>query len=235
MFQVTSSCGCCEESSGGTEGRGCIRCPLRCLQAIIEHFPKVGAIINWKREDGSTALHLAAARDDPRCTELLLSVDGIDCEELDNKARTPLHIACLRASFQVGEFVIGLGVESLALLLLKQKVDLNKQDKDGNTPLHLVAISGHEAIASHLVREKADVLMQNKDKKTPMHLATEKENDDVCYILQANGADVSIRYQWLDEKELRKRKRSQVDEEIVEVVQSMDSHGFLKDNSDFEQ
>lgn len=29
-----------------------------------------------------------------------------------------------------------------------------------------------------------------------MHLATERANDDVCYILTANGADVSIRYQY---------------------------------------
>ena len=48
---------------------------------------------------------------------------------------------------------------------------LDEQDADGNTPLHIAAIEGHEHVVKYLVGLGADINMKNKDNRTPIWLA----------------------------------------------------------------
>jgi ankyrin repeat protein len=49
--------------------------------------------------------------------------------------------------------------------------DVKVVDKDGDTPLHSAASSGHWDVVKYLVEKGADVKAANKDGDIPLHLA----------------------------------------------------------------
>eukprot|EP01118_Nematostelium_gracile_P007752 TRINITY_DN2533_c0_g1_i4.p1 TRINITY_DN2533_c0_g1~~TRINITY_DN2533_c0_g1_i4.p1 ORF type:complete len:588 (+),score=125.96 TRINITY_DN2533_c0_g1_i4:122-1885(+) len=184
----------------------------RIVTTILQKVRDPQALINARGKDRRTPLHEAAQLDNTGCLEILLNQDGVELDALDKDHRTPLHLACLNTK------------EDAAKLLVESNVSLNIKDIDGNTPLHLCAIKGHQSLASLLIRRGATVVVENNDKKTPMHLGTENESDDVCYILQTNGADVSIRYQWSQNK----KKKPVNEQEIVNLTNHLNTFGFLE-------
>ncbi|XP_050091265.1 E3 ubiquitin-protein ligase mind-bomb [Anopheles aquasalis] len=134
-------------------------------------------IVEEKKDDGYTALHLAALNNHVEIAELLVRMGkaNMDCQNVN--LQTALHLAVERQHVQIVK------------LLVREGANLNIPDKDGDTPLH-------EALRHHTLsqlRQLQDVegfgkilmgLRNNTDKKASASIA--------CF-LAANGADLTIK------------------------------------------
>ena len=76
--------------------------------------------------------------------------------------------------------------------LLKEHPDLvsSKEEKYGQTPLHIAAFNDHFDIAKLLLANKADVNAQANNGATPLHLAAAKGNKDIVELLLASKANI---------------------------------------------
>ena len=87
------------------------------------------------------------------------SVDAKSWRESGTK-RSLLHLAAASNQVEVINFLLG-----------ECRININLQDRDGNTPLHLAVIGGHlEATAAILSLKPNDTLC-NKDHNPPLHIA----------------------------------------------------------------
>jgi hypothetical protein len=78
-------------------------------------------------------------------------------------------------------------------LLLKGQPDLvsSKEEKFGQTPLHIAAFNDRLDVAKLLLENKADVNAKAKNGSTPLHLAAAKGNKDMVEFLLASKADIN--------------------------------------------
>ncbi len=84
-------------------------------------------------------------------------------------------------------------LEDLALVerLLELRADVNVQDDEGWTPLHVAARDGHVDVCRMLIEAGAPVDAQVDDGWTPLHFAAYNDEMEVCELLVASGADVN--------------------------------------------
>jgi hypothetical protein len=77
--------------------------------------------------------------------------------------------------------------------LVKQSPDLvsSKDEKFGQTPLHIAAFNDKKDVAEFLLANKADVNAKASNGSTPLHLAAGKGNKDIVELLLANNADIN--------------------------------------------
>jgi hypothetical protein len=77
--------------------------------------------------------------------------------------------------------------------MLKDHPDLvsSKEEKYGQTPLHIAAFNDHVDVAKLLLAHKADVNAKANNGATPLHLAAAKGFKDMVELLLANKADIN--------------------------------------------
>jgi hypothetical protein len=77
--------------------------------------------------------------------------------------------------------------------LLKAHPDLvsSKEEKFGQTPLHVAAFNNRIDVAKLLLANKADVNAQANNGATPLHLAAAKGNKDMVELLLASNANIN--------------------------------------------
>ena len=75
--------------------------------------------------------------------------------------------------------------------LIAAGANVNQQDIDGWTPLHLAAYNGHQAVVQALIAAGADVNQQDNDGRTPLHRAACYGHQEVVQALIAAGANVN--------------------------------------------
>lgn len=71
--------------------------------------------------------------------------------------------------------------------------NINARFDDGQTPLHLSAIHGHNAIAKYLLTNKADTSVQDSSGATPLHEAVRYGNLEIATMLLDAGANVNAK------------------------------------------
>ena len=109
--------------------------------------------------EGDTILHVASYDCQNALIEHLINVLDLSPSIANSKQEYPLHIACRSGC-------------SLEVIKLLASCDVNFQDRDGNTPLHL-ACQRHDIITSRfLVKERhcSNTIVNNKG-ELPLHLA----------------------------------------------------------------
>lgn len=79
---------------------------------------------------------------------------------------------------------MGLPEVAKKLIALKNQVDVNIPDEDGNTPLHYALLLGHTSIATELLANKADKNAKNKNIKNPYELLMSTDSEDVRDCLE---------------------------------------------------
>ena len=73
---------------------------------------------------------------------------------------------------------------TVKVLVKKQGVEPNLQDKFGNTPLHMAAQNGHAHTVKVLVEEQGIALsLKNQDDETPLSLAASFDRADIVKVL----------------------------------------------------
>ena len=129
-------------------------------------------------------------------------IKGIPISVVDDNGKTPLDVAFENLDDEefveiAAELIMG-GADEVATdfsyfqeAMLARNV--NSRFDDGQTPLHLAAIYGHNAIAKYLLENNADTSVQDSSGATPLHEAVRYGNVEIAKALLNSGANVNAR------------------------------------------
>ena len=156
--------------------------------------------VNLQDRDGKTALHTAMANLSPTSSCLLiqtfLSHKLFNPNIQDCNGNTPLHLAVIKGNYTAFKHIlknqqtnpnmvnnehssalhIGLSKNStdefMEALINHSQCDLNLQDVNGNTGLHLAIEKCNSHIANMLMNKQCVLTIPNSDGNTPLHIAS---------------------------------------------------------------
>ncbi|XP_017930663.1 E3 ubiquitin-protein ligase MIB1 [Manacus vitellinus] len=147
------------------------------MRVLLSKLPRPW-IVDEKKDDGYTALHLAALNNHVEVAELLVHQGNANLDIQNVNQQTALHLAVERQHTQI------------VRLLVRAGAKLDIQDKDGDTPLH-------EALRHHTLSQLRQLQDMQDVGKLIMGLGTQgaekKSAASIACFLAANGADLSIR------------------------------------------
>ncbi|XP_012688345.1 transient receptor potential cation channel, subfamily N, member 1 [Clupea harengus] len=128
--------------------------------AVVKALLLKGAQVDGTTKDGLTALHVAVQHCKPLVVQMLLGF-GAKVQLNGGKAQeTPLHIA---ARVKEGEKV--------AEMLLKSGADVNAEQENGETAMHVAARHGSLQMLRALIEEGGDLTWKSKAGENPLHVA----------------------------------------------------------------
>ena len=205
-------------------------------EELVKLFILEGADVNLKNVYGESPLHFASAAGNKEVAELLISA-GADVNVMDNYGYLPVDLAVLFDNMEVGMMLVSDGSfvcnypsflcfavlknnRKLVKMIIEKGVDVNVEDNDGNTLLHLALRHNFEEIAMLLMVNGADINAKNiygrsavfyvRDKdlakllliaganlevdnngNTPLHTAVDRGDKDVVEFFLWNGLGVS--------------------------------------------
>ncbi|KAK1761443.1 Glycerophosphodiester phosphodiesterase GDE1 [Echria macrotheca] len=145
----------------------------------------------WQDKDGNAPLHLSVMGGHPLTTKALL--------QGENWRGISDHKAEMRRAISKSSAVLAIATKANFKLIVKMLVDagvdINWQDKTGETALHIAARFGHDECARVLLKgtneQKADLeLAENSFAWTPLHIAAVDGHLSVAQLLVDAGADV---------------------------------------------
>ncbi|KAJ8543342.1 hypothetical protein K7X08_005865 [Anisodus acutangulus] len=143
---------------GGCQLDSLLRCAAKngnsdCIAALIE----AGADVNRRGSDGDSVMSLAVKSGNLDSVQVLIE-SGYT---IDNSADMSLHYAAAMDRVDLMEI----------LCLGYVDIDLNSNDYQGRTPLHIAAIHGHVEVIQFLVSVGSDTHMLDAQGWTPLHFA----------------------------------------------------------------
>ena len=139
------------------------------------------ADVNAAQPDGSTALVLAADRDDAEVAGLLVRA-GANVNAANEYGATALSVACTRGNI------------AMIKILLEAKADPNAALLSGETPLMTAVDKGNADAARALVEHGANVnLKESRGGQTALMWAVANKHPEIVKLLVEHGADVRAR------------------------------------------
>ncbi|KAG5896565.1 hypothetical protein JTB14_010394 [Gonioctena quinquepunctata] len=178
-----------------------IKKPAKVLMALVNG----GALLDYRKKDGSTALHRAVEHKSLEALKTLLEL-GASPNYKDNKGLTPLYYTItlnVDATFsetlmhdhattgaqdaqgwQEVHQACKTGLLGHLENLLFYGADMNARNASGNTPLHVCAVNGQEPCARQLLFRGADRQALNFSNQTPCQVAVIAGNMELAEIIQ---------------------------------------------------
>jgi ankyrin repeat protein len=166
--------------------------PLRMAAAngqskLAEMLLDKGAEIDASDELGWTALRCAADKGDISMIKTLL----------DRKASPNPPIKKIENHWTLLSWAAREGYEQIIKRLADMGVDLDEQDSEGCTALHLAARYSHAMTAWWLIEAGATIAKPDRKGYTPFHEAmrknTARNNASIVYLLSEKGADLEAK------------------------------------------
>ncbi|KAK3387183.1 Glycerophosphoryl diester phosphodiesterase family-domain-containing protein [Podospora didyma] len=145
----------------------------------------------WQDKEGNAPLHLSVLGGHSLTTKALLVAE--------NWQGVSDHKAEMRRSISQSSAVLAIATKSnfrlIVEMLVQAGVNINWQDKTGETALHIAARFGHDQCARVLLKgtsqQKADLELAEKSFAwTPLHIAAVDGHLSVAQLLADAGADV---------------------------------------------
>lgn len=194
--------------------------------------------IDWKDEEGSTALHWAVSNGHEQTSALLLR-NKADANSTDNFDNTPLHWAIPYASITCLLLEHGgnpdsandtmqtplhwsaqAGLEDATELLVQHGANTNAQDEHGVTPLHAAVLGRHDAVVDILLLNGANANVMDEDGWTPLHAAIVKQHGALQNRL---APETQNRASFVDQ--MRERMDDENERALLEEMAENKSHG----------
>ena len=132
---------------------------------------------------------------------LIISKNPNIVNSIDNQGETLLSYAIKHKKTDICQ-----------IILQSKILDLNYQDKNGNSYLHLAVLYKLEKLAQTLIKKGINVNKQNKNGNTCLHLAFLNNFYSIIPFLKNNKADVTIRNK--NNQIPEELKRSKISEQI---------------------
>lgn len=145
-------------------------------------------------EDGQSALHLASCLAYPNQIAILLGA-GFDPSGVDARGRTPLHLATHRRTNQIGDCRL-MSYDAMPVsydwdvwrdsvdLLLTAGANLDCQDDNGNTPVHMAAEQqAWNALALMTAFGGLLIGVHNRQGQTPRDIACSRDGSEKMEFL----------------------------------------------------
>lgn len=145
----------------------------------------------WQDKDGNAPLHLSVLGGHVLTTKALLQGEnwqGVSGNKAEMRRAISKSSAVLAIATKANS-------KSIVQMLVEAGVDVNWQDKTGETALHITARFGHDECARVLLKgtaeQKADIELAEKSFAwTPLHIAAVDGHLSVAQLLVDAGADV---------------------------------------------
>ena len=157
------------------------------MRVLLSKLPRPW-IVDEKKDDGYTALHLAALNNHVEVAELLVRAGRAQLDLQNVNLQTALHLAVERQHTQIvrvctahlilsffSNFPLFIFIVFHLKLLVRENCSLNLADKDGDTPLH-------EALRHHTLSQLRQ-LQDLQDGSGKTSTATSGHNYSVCLPL----------------------------------------------------
>ena len=144
--------------------------------------------------------------------QLLNRPDAKEIINIVNQGETPLHVA----------------TKDLAILerLLACEANIDAQDRNENTPLHIAVSKGQLNSVKKLVAASANFTITNNEEKTPLDIAKEKKDEhpifqDISdYLIQCEKRQKEVGSTIMEAKPFS----LDIPEEIAKLLAQFDSH-----------
>jgi len=147
------------------------------MRVLLSKLPRPW-IVDEKKDDGYTALHLASLNNHVEVAEQLVHVGRANMDLQNVNLQTALHLAVERQH------------TNIVRLLVREGGNLNVTDKDGDTPLH-------ESLRHHTLSQLRQLQDMQDVGKLLMGLGSggsdKKSSASIALFLAANGADLTIK------------------------------------------
>eukprot|EP01133_Synstelium_polycarpum_P016975 gene16975-20200_t len=165
---------------------------------------KYGANVNLQDAQGTTPLYHCCSAGQLELVKLLLG-RGANPELSKPGGWKPIHIACYNENDPVTRYLVDHGVNlncgndeikgyapihilisteeprlEIIELLLKKRIDINKKNVNGSTPMHLAVFWNHFKVLELLLKYNAALDEKNNKGRTPLSLACHYGNEEVA-------------------------------------------------------
>eukprot|EP01119_Soliformovum_irregulare_P019396 TRINITY_DN6129_c0_g1_i1.p1 TRINITY_DN6129_c0_g1~~TRINITY_DN6129_c0_g1_i1.p1 ORF type:complete len:454 (+),score=86.18 TRINITY_DN6129_c0_g1_i1:63-1424(+) len=153
--------------------------------SVVQYLLQQGSDYNTQDKSGWMSLHAAAYARNHDIFLLLLEKPEIKVGTENADKNTPLHYMA-RTPFDSDNLHI-------LDILIRKGANINAQNNNGETPLHLACWKGRTEFVSLLISRKADVNLQNDHGETPLHWAARIAIKEMVDVLLAAGADPDVK------------------------------------------
>uniref|UniRef100_A0A5S6QGH4 ANK_REP_REGION domain-containing protein n=1 Tax=Trichuris muris TaxID=70415 RepID=A0A5S6QGH4_TRIMR len=159
-----------------------------------ENRDDAAKLIRLQTKSGSTALHYASAIDpsiwrregDDVCASSILLEHGADISVVTNTTgENVLHCLAKSGNYKIFACIVEkVGIGGM-------QVALNKQNKNGRSPLLEACSNGHAQIVELLLQHNARIDVFDEIGKTSLHMAAENGHVELCDLLIRNRAFIN--------------------------------------------
>ncbi|XP_049912301.1 protein phosphatase 1 regulatory subunit 16A [Epinephelus moara] len=185
------------------------QCCIDDFVEIVQCLLDAGACVNACDSELWTPLHAAATCGHTGLVQLLIQA-GADLLAVNADGNMPYDLCEDEATLELLEMVMAeqgitqdridecRGAKEVAMLadiraLVQSGADLNAQDANGTTLLHIASANGYVSVAELLLEHRAQVEVKDSDGWTPLHAASCWGQIQMVELLVAHGASLNAK------------------------------------------